>query len=1720
MRQYPDSLLSFIQKEEGNVQSVRTEANNLLRKNKKDEAKKILDRIHPSNTGEGLVWGAYYDSRGYLTAGSGALISMKPKGSKEEQGDVAKFKGKYGVDPFTMTKEQAKSLITIKLEENVNDYLNSSNGKDIDYDSLPNTAKMAVGSLAYNIGGSKLGSKGNNYSAALKKAAASKSAADWTSFQSQQKNFHGKKTQEAGVMKRRVEEANMLDELVYGQDASIVNEDAGNDMRGPAGSPSEYDDVEDLFTPSTPQSSPMENLLNNLNPISSAEAAEPMVSEEAPDTERTYGNDPLPEGFALKDQVGAVESPVNFEGTMLTDTRDQQNTAMQMKVKEEEDAPIMSSVGKFGDHLVNSFMTENIIGSTVKKAVINWSPEAEADLTFQPTQMLDYEHLVKDIPNDRLQDVLESSVNATQFRNRALGFQIEQKAREEMSNYMGTNPITGFVGIGLASALDVTSFIPVSKMVRLSGVTKSFKGVPLLVKNMGAAISENVVQDLIQETILTQNSDIRRWDDGDILYGMVGGVVLGGVAGKFKTNATLGKFAKVAMKMNMEKNLDGINMMIRSAERKGLSRKSIAELKQVKAVIEQSFQREHQQLVMKDIAARQEVLAKGLKDNKKLATVKEFESFTSTVDEQIARLKSSSTEDKLTFFKTEKAEIAKRWYTVKTDINKQLVPLQKELKKAQQAAKNAGSNNVIKKIEKQIQVLNKKLDKAKSGENYDLKKLKNDKTKFTRSIPKFESDFTDDTIRSLESSKLTKETELKKSMEDFDKSVDDGTHPEMEGLTSTESISKIATDLGLPESFKTIDDLDDFLGLKFDDSLSAARVREQKSEYIKSQDVNDMFNKTDPELWNVVSRQFQESRENPALGIASFNVSKDSVSAKIARATRLNQVLTTESVAGRFMLNKSALKWSNNEFASAFYNWAAPDGMGRLNGGKLSVIETQQMLQNTYGGELRTMTNDALDKLKPLMIQNKQLRADMELPSNDLAARLMMTEAYFPEKVSNILRDEMIEVGSASMKYGDEVAAVVTEWRTAFNRLSAKALKEAQEAGVKNTEGLQETENWFHRSWDNKAAMAFDIKHGTKKMEELIAVGMREFLQAEGREITEEMLTQLASQAKKFAYGLRSKDTRVFMAADMDYQKFMRKLLASDTDGAIDADVLKKEIKRIETNTANAKEKELARRKPISLTATVVADDGTKLQLRDLLESNIMASQSSYLSSMAGRTAAARNGIADVDLLDEWIDRAVELERKRGKLDHAEYIDKSMREDVDAVKYGYAHREAGLDGAVGRLQKMAMKYNASRLMQYTGISSLAEMNTLIAEAGWKAVAEVVFSNGVPLLKSYMFGGVTGKVFTNTMYDELSTIAGVGLEDISFDAMLSSSRMMTSSRVGNAVERVVDNAAKLTRRATAHVETTGRRLALNSLAINYGNVALGRDSVGNMLGGLSNVNLVELGLADLVNGKAVKNSNWENIMEAIRKNATDEDGKLSMDSGKNITQFNIEKWNLATRRKFSEALVQQTNHILVNPDSTTAKLWHNTWWGSMFNQFKSFSNNAQSKVAGHNLTQAMQGYRMGEMAEFSKLAQKYFWGAALGKLSLVMYGSINNAGREDFAERMEPYMGMDEFRDWTQALGRSSAITGLDSATDTLIGLGNLSGHMQVDPLFESSTIGQSRNRFNVQSTATGQLAAGVGAVGAGVLKGDFSKAGKQALKLSPFRRQLGVNQLLNAMDID
>lgn len=1820
---------------------------------KKDEGfvganSETMKSSHPKTNTD---YGAYYDTRGYLTTGYGSLISKNPKGSKEEAADIQKWVKMNQYDPFTLTEDQANEILPKDIDR-VTAKARAQLG-DVLFEDLPEQAQQAVVSLAYNTG-----TLGPKTAEQIRKAAKTSSTSEWKKAAKMFENWHGSKTneQERGVLLRRKREASLLESIegltLEGSDSEQTLETDnevydGETWDGQRSIPSPLEE------PETQELTDVQNETMETGVQTSSEFSVEGTEENYTPQPATFNTDNV-EAYDYTESRGRITGQsrsIASEQTQKTlappaptadsemaprvfsdpDSRYAQFQAERRRLLQEEIVAENTNVldrallgaGAFGNHITNSFMTENIVGSTVRKGIVELTSDHKYDMGFDPTKMLDYKDLIMDVPPEKLKEYLEAP-NAQVFRSRVLGYKMETQAREEMNQYFNENPISGFVGIGMASALDVTSFIPVNGIARFAGLNKMMRGIPATARAIGAGIAENVVQDLIQETVLIQNSETRKWEDGDVFYGMVGSIVMGGVAGKFKAQALDTKFTKLAQKYNLEKNLAGTEMLIRQAQSKGLGQDIIQNLNKTKMFLEQEITKTQRTMISNALAEQQVKITNGILDTEKINIVKKQMEFNEFIDKEIEleKAKPNVVQQAINDVKMKEKQVRNSFKEPMESLRKQITDTSKKLKQF----KEAGTEGVerqrqIKRMELELNDLNTKL-KQKSDELYQATKpFKGMKDKAVKAAKKME-DPRDIKISKLESEKKAYQAMLKGEYDLVKTDLEMGNHPALNQLRTLNNFNEIAESLGLPIKFNTVDEMDKFLGLEFEDSAhksAGAAAYKQPDFLMKNADVDRYFNRIDGEVWGVIARNSSEALNNPALGLSAHQVLKDSKYAQLLRATKLNEYLTTDSTIGQFVLNKSALRTSDNELIRGFYNLLAPDGVGRIKEGKLSLVEQSQQINNIYLGKLLTSFNDNLPKINELALVNPALRNKLELNENPMIARLQTMEAYYPEKVSELLRDELLESGSTRALYGNDVGDIVEKMANDFDNVSNGILNRAKQAEVKNTEEILQgsnTRGWFHRTWDNVAVRNFVARNGENKLIELVNNSMIRYLSENGVELTDDALDitlqggrvnpktgtirlyhggvdsasrnldkvwltntiqdaeswaqksggevffvdinpnhprfmdikgdldngiaplsrielgkdvasrlkkvtdkkgvslgEIKTQAKKFAFGIFNADLQVNKQSKISTAEFLESLINKGLGDDV-SEALEKELKAVTDKAAAAKNKELGKRKPLDLNGEVVLDDGSVFQMKDLLEKNILYSQKNYIQSMSSRIAAAENGIKDIDELDKVIDSAYELELSRGNTKSAEFIKMASKEDLQAFKYG-AHGIRTESESVKKLMNMASKIQFAKLMQYTGISSIAEFATLIPEAGYKAVTQAITPELSKITKSLFLGGVTGQKFTNKMYDELSAITGVGLEELGFDSILSSSNMIATSRAGRYAERFVDNAAKATRRTTGHVEVIGRRLALNSIAINFGNVALGRDSIDNIVGGLSNRNLVELGLADLDRtGKAVPNTKFKKIVDNIRKHAKDVDGGNALSSGKPIGTFNIFDWDLESRKVFGDALTQQANHIMVNPDSTTARLWASSPVGAMFNQFRTFANNAASKVAGHNVNQAIQGLSMGSLAELSKSTQKVFWGAALGKLSLMLYGALNEAGRPDFEQRMEKYVQMDDFRDWTQALGRSSAITGLDSVVDTGLGIAG------IDPLFNSSTVGRSRNNLDLMSTPTGQLVRdGIRTVEY-TAQGKFDKAGKTAIKMSPIRRQLGINQFLNSMGID
>jgi GH24 family phage-related lysozyme (muramidase) len=1653
---YSEDILDFIRKEEGYAgMSVVT-----------------VSKRHPSTSSD---YGAYYDTRDYLTTGFGSLVSKAPRGSAEEKADIEKWKRANGnIDPFSMTINQANAVLPNDVTRNLQRAMNQINaGREdkIEFEALPDPVKKAVVSISYNTG-----HVGNNTGKAIAKAMDTKNKADWNVVADYFDKWHGAKTdkQEKGVLNRRKLEAELI--------RSVVGIESDTD--------SEF--------------MPEENESDLTTPTESVQSREP--ASEIP-------------AQVITEPTPRVPSP--FESTQ--NQTHMKQLELQKQQQEIDDArPALSGIQDFGKHMLNAFRTENITaiaGNKIVQQAAGFVPENTRDPKFDPEkQVPEYYERIAGIPPETLKKLLEDSDNAEMLQYRINEYREEERTRMEVIEYMSENPISGFIGLGVASVLDVTTLIPVGKVAKIKRLADAAKTLSHTQRAVGGAIGVNLTQDLIQEAALIGASDIRKFEDGDMIYGAVGAVVLGGAAGKLAAKSTESKFLKLADKYHAEKNLMQSELILQQAKAKRMSPKVIAELETLNKVATQEHTRLAMAKAMDKLAQDQAAIRRGLIDNAKLEAVAAQEAYIKTVDDQIAMLPPSKVQQVLD---TAKEELSSLKQKMQPEINR-LKQVEKELRGK---IKKWESNKTPNSIEKPRYVANLK-NRLQSVEaelktaNAEMKKSKKDierkKTKGVRDAKK-QPDPRDLEIKRLQDTKKEHAKLVRSTYDQKVRRLEANDHPELQILDQLPALQKAADDLGLGVKFDSVDAMDEFLGLNFVDSThkSAGAAAVKYTGLAKKGSVSAYWGRIPEGTGQVLARALTERNLNPVAGLSSHSINKNSAYAKLVRNSRMNEMLSTESAFGRTILNKSALRHSDNEIAAAFYDLFAPDNAGRSGASTLGAFEKQQQISNIFGGKYREKMFEGIRDLAELSKNDKALSRDLEL--TDANRFLMTKEVYFQEKVSKLVRQEADSAGFARANYKPETADVIERMVREQDTVNKALMKRAQEAEVKFSDEVYLTDKdtgWFSRSWDNNKVREFTTKHGDGKLIELVEVSMEKHLVKNSVELTDGLRASLKAEAKKFAYGLRNVDLEVNKAAKVSMADYLDTLITREIDG-IDTDVLIKERDALRERGVNEKKKQFAKRKPLDLQGSVKLDDGTEFSMMDLLEENMFESQVNYIEQMSARIAAAELGIKDISDLDTLVQTAYEMELARGKKDTAEFIRRAMSQDVQSFKYGSLATETTGDKAFDRMLRFAKKTQYARLMQYSGINSIAELGTLVPEAGYKALSEAISGEVVPLVRALLTAGLTGKEFRNVMSDQLSSITGVGIESLAFDSLVSSSRALAQSKVGKIGERIVDNAAKMTKRTSAHVETTLRRVGMNALAIDFGNLALGRKGLDSMWGGMSKRNMIELGFAErLPSGEFKISKTWTDIQDSIRKFARDGEGRLAVESGESIKDFGIDNWDLETRRAFGDALTLKSNTIFVNPDPTTMKLWHSTPVGSIVNQFRTFANNATSKVAARNVINAVEGLKAGEVTEASKFAQKMFWSAALGKLSYMLYGAINEAGREDYAERMEKYMSVTEFRDWTRALGRSSAITGLDGPLDTALGLAG------IDPLFDVSTVGQSRNRLDLLNTPVGQIGTNAAQALDGLSEGDLEKTGGALLRLSPIRRQIGINQLLNSMGID
>lgn len=958
-------------------------------------------------------------------------------------------------------------------------------------------------------------------------------------------------------------------------------------------------------------------------------------------------------------------------------------------------------------------------------------------------------------------------------------------------------------------------------------------------------------------------------------------------------------------------------------------------------------------------------------------------------------------------------------------------------------------------------------DKIKTAEfTDDVKKFKGQKQRVARGLKKFDK-------------------KLPKQLDELTR----GTHPKLLAEVNPEfSISKIAKELDIPSDVvNSLEKTRKFLGLD-GPNIDPNFVLEGEKGYMNVMREN---------LKEMVSNKRLNANETLKYAAGSDTVkSLDGlpVIGKLQIGNKLNTLASTDGLTSRFLFNKGNLVSSENPHVASFYNFMASDGMGRQGASRIRAIESQQKYANIYGGDLLNLYHTHGSDIYE------------EIVGSNIKAKFkgVFSVDNYEDTVEPLLKERLLDPTGVGFreKYGDAIADSADKFYNDFNALNKRMVDRAKELGVEGVD-FDSVDGWFHRSWDFRKARAVDAED----LQDTVFRAMKSHAETLGvKSIDEDVLRK---EAKNFAFGIRSADITTIDGLQSNYIQKLEKLM--DKADGVETPTIKNEVDRLKKLKAKADAGDLANRVQMDVTQTM--SNGRPLS--DLFEDNIVNTQKRHSSRMAARIAAAEHGIKNIDDLDDWVQDAYEAEIKslaargvKNPKEEAKFVKEAMQQDVQSFKYGGMTGLHDLsDDTANDFIRLVKKYNYARLMQYTGISSIAEMGGTLVEAGVSNTIRESFKYMRETLNDLFQDNPD--MYTGRLYDELRSITGVGMEDFSFSTkgMSKANRIFESGTI-NTLEKGVDVLGRVAHGPFSGIEKAGRRITANSLAIKWGNHFKGTES-GGVLGaffgsnGMTNRVLENSGLGKIdINGKFIANDTYKNIKSSMIKHA-------SYDDSGRLVRLNLDKWDNSTAHAFGDVIQMQSNHIMVNPDSTTMALWQSTPIGQILNQFRSFTVNATTKVMGQAVGNAAISSNRGDHSEMIKAGQKIFWGTTLGMLSVGVRQGIQRAGGDREVDLF------DEGLIKAAAIGfsRASVAGNLPTIADSM------SGFFGFDPMFEkTSSTGRSKNFFNLATTPTGQAVGGIYGGVEKAVQGDVKKGGMQLLKSSPVYRQVGLQQIFNFVD--
>lgn len=925
------------------------------------------------------------------------------------------------------------------------------------------------------------------------------------------------------------------------------------------------------------------------------------------------------------------------------------------------------------------------------------------------------------------------------------------------------------------------------------------------------------------------------------------------------------------------------------------------------------------------------------------------------------------------------------------------------------------------------------------------------------------------------------------------KKVADGTHPRLNpNINVHVSIKSIGKDLGIPEELYK----------------SPAAIRRWTG--VDKSDFGENVIIEGEEGWEgVANAQLREMSTNKRLNVNHMlNLVNEKMTGKFFTEYSVGKFLKdtvykyghTDTWFTKVALNKGNLVNSDNKYVSAFFNWYAPDAMGRQGMSKIRAGEKKNMLSSIYIGELMTAYKEHGTRLM------KHLNKDGGIAKKGTT--------YFGESIEEITEPifkKRIMLGKerfAELYPSEEIRDIADNFAEDWNKINRKVVEDGKFSKVKDMPEYKE--DYFHTEWSSEKARDVDVE----ALNNAIYEGMQKALKDKNIAIDADVIKE---NSRKFSYGIRSKDLASGERAGESYLESLKKFKEGEIGSSVQGDV-NKEIARVEANKANKELAELGHKELIDLDTPI---EGTDLHLYDLLEDNIVHTQRKYLSRMSARIAAADGGIKDINQLNSWIKKAVTEERARLKKMNAtniegktKWLENVMNQELMQFKYNsIGSRGDVVEEGTSNFLRLLKKITVANLMAKTPIAGIAEGSGNVVEAGmFNAVKQYAKAMGSIYRKNHFTHAP--EVNISNVADDMTALAGFGYSDVAFTSRgVSKAEKIYKKGLGRAVEDIVDNVTAFNLGALGGIEKANRIALGNHLAIKWGKVFKGETD--NIIGhALQHDSFTKRSLENLGLGTYVKDANGVEVFklnskfEKIRSNYLKH---VEFDANGTPSNMHMDLWDKGALNDFRDVIRLQHNHIFVDPDSSLSAYWQNTTFGRIFSQFTTFSRNAKSKIAAFHLANVANGIKHNDMDEVMKFGNHMFWASMMGTLAIALRDELNAVGTGKDNVTLSGLLD-NPLQEIAVGFSRSSAIGDIDVINGvgaTIFGYDNIFNR--------SSFTGRDKNFLNLGNKPIGRLGVSAYSGLSSIVQGDSTGFKKSVNDITPFSRMLFIQQAINTL---